>query len=174
MNWMELLQTEIESAYRATEKMAALVEAKDLAWKPATGSNWMTTGQLLKHLTGSCGHGFRGCITGDWGIPKGVDVKDLKPAEMLPPAEKLPTVASVAEAQELFRKDHQIVLEVLATCTEEKLAQTPTPFPWDPRPLMLGYRLLQMLDHLKQHKAQLFYYLKLQGKAVNTGTMYGM
>ena len=33
--------------------------------------------------------------------------------------------------------------------------------PWDPTPLVLGHRMLQMVDHLKQHKGQLFYYLSL-------------
>jgi hypothetical protein len=31
-----------------------------------------------------------------------------------------------------------------------------------------------MIGHLAQHKAQLFYYLKLQGKPVHTGHLYGM
>ena len=31
-----------------------------------------------------------------------------------------------------------------------------------------------MAEHLAQHKAQLFYYLKLQGKDVNTMHLYGM
>jgi len=38
----------------------------------------------------------------------------------------------------------------------------------------LGHRLLGMVGHLELHKAQLFYYLKLQGKPVNTMHMYGM
>ena len=31
-----------------------------------------------------------------------------------------------------------------------------------------------MVNHLNAHKAQLFYYLKLRGQAVNTLHMYGM
>ena len=40
--------------------------------------------------------------------------------------------------------------------------------------MLLGHRLLQMVDHLKQHKGQLFYYLKLQGKPVSTTDLWGM
>jgi hypothetical protein len=40
--------------------------------------------------------------------------------------------------------------------------------------MILGHRLLQMVDHLKSHKAQLFYYFKLQGKPVHTGHLWGM
>jgi hypothetical protein len=40
--------------------------------------------------------------------------------------------------------------------------------------MILGRRLLQMVDHLKAHKGQLFYYLKLQGKPVNTHDYWGV
>ena len=40
--------------------------------------------------------------------------------------------------------------------------------PWDPTEKLLGQHLLAMVDHLKIHRAQLFYYLKLLGKPVNT------
>jgi hypothetical protein len=39
------------------------------------------------------------------------------------------------------------------------------------RRIMNWTKLLQMVDHLKQHKGQLFYYLKLQGKILNTGDL---
>jgi len=38
----------------------------------------------------------------------------------------------------------------------------------------LGKHLLQMVQHLVQHKTQLYYYLKLMGRPVNTGHLYGM
>jgi hypothetical protein len=31
-----------------------------------------------------------------------------------------------------------------------------------------------MIDHLGQHKGQLFYYLKLRGQNVNTADLYGV
>ncbi len=174
MNWRELLKAEIESSYAVTEKLISLVDDADLGWRPSTGNNWMTTGQLLKHLTESCGAACRGFVTGDWGLPEGMKMEDLSPAEMLPPAEKLPTIASVAEAKQLLQNDKKIALETLATCSEEVLARQPAPAPWDPSEIFLGHRLLQMVDHLKQHKGQLFYYLKLQGVPVNTGSLWGM
>ena len=174
MNWQELLKSEIESTYKITEKLMDLVDEKLLNWKPSTGSNWMTTGQLLKHLTEGCGGAIRGVVTGDWGIPAGVDPSQMPPEEMLPPAEKLATVQSVAEAKKLLAADQQIALDTLAQCAEADLATKPAPVPWDPSPMVMGHRLLQMVDHLKQHKGQLFYYLKLQGKPVNTGNLWGM
>ncbi len=174
MNWKELLQTEIESTYKVTDRLMDLVENQQLNWKPATGTNWMTTGQLLKHITDGCGGAFKGCITGNWGMPQDANASDTPPEEGLPPAEKYPAVSSVAQAKQLLSEDLRITLDLLAQCREEQLATQPAPVPWDPTPMALGHRLLQMLEHLKQHKGQLFYYLKLQGKSVHTGNLWGM
>jgi len=71
MNWTELLNSEIETSYRTTQGLLDLVDPDQLDWKPATGSNWMTSGQLLHHLTDACGAPFRGFVTGDWGMRRG-------------------------------------------------------------------------------------------------------
>ena len=106
MNWTELLKNEIESVYNATDGLLDLVDEDSLDWKPSEGSNWMTVGQLLMHLTIACGAPMRGYVTGDWGLPEGVDINDfsqvrevigLSQEEDLPPAEKLPTIGSVSE-----------------------------------------------------------------------------
>lgn len=174
MNWTELLKAEIYSTYATTEKLLAFVDEKALNWKPSTGSNWMTTGQLLMHLTQACGAACRGFVTGDWGMPEGVDIHKIKPEEMLPPTEKLPSLESIAEAKRLIQEDQRLALEAVAACSEERLAREKAPAPWDPTEMVLGHRLLQMVDHLKQHKGQLFYYMKLQGKPVATGDLWGM
>ncbi len=62
---------------------------------------------------------------------------------------------------------------MLEKCSEEKLAGEAAPAPWDPTEMILGHRLLQMVEHLTCHKNQLFYYLKLQGKPVNTAHLWG-
>lgn len=38
--------------------------------------------------------------------------------------------------------------------------------------MTLFQQISHMIGHLGQHKGQLFYYLKLQGKDVNTMTLY--
>jgi hypothetical protein len=40
--------------------------------------------------------------------------------------------------------------------------------------VVLVSRPKQMVDHLFCHKNQLFYYLKLMGKPVDTGSLWGM
>jgi uncharacterized damage-inducible protein DinB len=171
MNWTELLKAEMQSAYTTTDKLLALVDDDALEWKPSTGRNWMTTGQLLRHIAEGCGVAFRAFITGDWGLPEGTDISEMA---QLPPAEKLPTLESVAEARRLLEQDKQLAFEMLASRGDEQLARDKAPAPWDPTEMVLGHRLLQMVDHLKQHKGQLFYYLKLQGKPVSTGDLWGM
>lgn len=174
MNWMELLRSQIERTYGATMRLLDLVEDASLGWKPSTGTNWMTTGQLLMHITTACGACFRGFVSGDWGLPAGVQADDLSSEEMLPPADKLPAVENVAQAKRLLAEDKRLALDMLAESGEERLANTTARAPWDPREITLGYRLLAMVSHLAQHKAQLFYYLKLQGKPVNTSHLWGM
>lgn len=170
MNWTELLKLETGYAFAITEKLVDMVSDSELGWKPPTGKNWMTVGQLLKHLAYSCGAGMKGFVTGDWGVPEG----DMDPENMLPPAEKLPTVESVAEAKKQLAADKQTAFDILASCDERSLDTKPAPAPWDPREIILGHRLLQMVEHLNSHKSQLFYYLKLMGKPVNTGHLWGM
>ena len=53
MKWTELLTGAVEENYKVTDALMAMVTDADLAWKPTEGTNWMTTGQLLFHLTGS-------------------------------------------------------------------------------------------------------------------------
>lgn len=174
MNWTELLKSSIEENYKATEGLFDFVDGENLDWKPETGQNWMNVGQLLLHITSACGAAFKGFATGDWGLPEGVSAEDMSPGDMLPPAEKMPSVSSVEEARHLLAQDKALALDVLETMGEETLATKPTTAPWDPQPMVLGRRLLGMAMHLGNHKAQLFYYLKLQGKPVNTMHMYGM
>jgi uncharacterized damage-inducible protein DinB len=174
MSWKELLKREIEQNYQVADALMDLVDDKDLRWKPPTGTNWMTTGQLLRHITDACGSAFRGFVTNDWGPALGgADPSQLSPEDMLPSAEKMPAVSSVREAKQLLREDKKVALAMLEKTTEQDLAERPAPAPWDQSRMILGHRLLQMVDHLNQHKGQLFYYLKLQGKPVDTGHLWG-
>lgn len=92
---------------------------------------------------------------------------------MLPSAEKMPTVTSVAEAKKLLAEDKKLAFEMLDANTEERFATEIAPAPWDQMECKLGERCLQMSHHLMQHKGQLFYYLKLMGKPVNTMNLWG-
>jgi len=174
MTMTEMIRGAIEYNYGVAEKLIDLVGNHELNWKPATGHNWMTTGQLLKHISNSCGEPIKGFVTGDWGFPAGVDPSQLPPEEMMPPAEKLPAVLNVAEAKQLLADDKKLALEMLSRCSEERLTTEMSAAPWDKMGMPLGQRMLEMVQHINQHKGQLFYYLKLQGKPVDTGHLWGM
>ena len=174
VNWTEFLKREIDTTYATTVRLMDKVDAGQLAWKPASGSNWMTLGQLLKHMTEGCGAGMKGLVTGDWGLPEGKRIEDLAPEEMFPPAEKLPMVTSVEQAKRLLLQDKTAALRVVEEAGEQDLCRKEITAPWsagkaDP----LGWQLYQMVAHLDRHKSQLFYYLKLQGKAVGTLDLWG-
>ncbi len=174
MKWKELLKEEMEYSYSATEKLMKMVEDADLEWKPAESNNWMTTAQLLQHITESCGLCFKGFITGEWVMPEGMEPADVDSEEMLPPAEKMYAVSSVEEALDKLNADREVAREMLAGIGEDELENRDAPAPWDPSEVKLGHRLLQMVAHLNSHKSQLYYYLKLQGKPVHTGHLWGM
>ncbi|NEX11874.1 MAG: hypothetical protein C1942_04135 [Prosthecochloris sp.] len=107
-----MIEKEITDVFRSTEQLIRIVDDSELDWKPSSGSNWMTTAQLLMHISTACG----------------VPIKDFIRGEPCRP-------------------------EVLSTNQ---------------------LRLLQITAHLNQRKTQLFYYLKLMGKAVSTRTLYGI
>ncbi len=174
LDWTRLLKDEVELTYATTLKLLDKVDANSLDWKPNSGSNWMTSGQLLQHITCACGAACKGFVTGDWGMPEGMKIEDLSPEDMLPPAEKMPAIGSVAETKKLLMEDRTVALQMIDQAGERDLANKRMAAPWAPgMEYPLGWHLLQMVQHLDRHKAQLFYYLKLQGKPVNTMDLWG-
>ena len=94
---------------------------------------------------------------------------------MLPPAETLPTIGSVAEARKLLAEDRAMAFSVVENAGEERLKNENSTAPWEPdNPRNLGLYCLNMVQHLDSHRHQLFYYLKLMGKDVNTMNLWGM
>jgi len=174
MDWKPLLSVEVEMSAAAAEKLIKKVDDSELGWKPSTGENWMTMAHLLEHLSRACGKEMKGFVTGDWGMPEGMDMENMKPEDMLPPADKLPKVDSVEQAVRQLHEDKQLALDMISQCSEDDLDNRKMTAPWGGPEQCLGHHLLNMADHLKQHKGQLFYYLKLQNKPVNTWHLYGM
>jgi len=175
MNWTQLITSEMEEVYAVTDKLMAMLNDEDLNWKPATGSNWMTSGQLLEHMTAACGMCCKGFVTGDWGLPEGVDFKDMPEEDMLPTAEKMPTVESVAAARKTLAEDRNVGLAMIEQAGEDKLGSKMMSAPWEPdNDKLLGKHMLDMVNHLSTHKAQLFYYLKLMGRPVDTKSLWGI
>jgi len=157
MDWKTILIEQVKDAYRTVEGLLELVEDEQLSWKPESGENWMTTGHLLNHMADACGSMFKGFITGEWEFE-----------------EDLGAVATVAEGREKMAADKALALELLEGLTDNDLTTRMVQAPWEKEARPLGYSLTLMVSHLEVHKSQLFYYLKLQGKDVNTALMWGM
>jgi hypothetical protein len=174
MNWKELLTRQTEQAYKVVIHLAGLCCDSELNWKPENENNWMTTAQLLYHTANSGGKPMKGFASGSWTSHEHIDSDKEKSKKMMPPAAAMTGVSSIDEALRLIDADKKLALETIAMVSEEDLASKPAHAPWDPEPVILGIRLLEMLEHLNQHKAQLFYYLKLQNKPVGTFDLYGL
>jgi uncharacterized damage-inducible protein DinB len=175
ITFKHVLLEEAEAIYAITEKLFRRVTDSDLSWKPVTGENWMTMGQLLMHCASfGCGKAIQGFVKGDWGMPEGVGPEDLDAAQHVPPAAALPCVESVAQALELLANDRSLTLRCIGDVEEAELLAKRFTAPWGGREISLFQHLLLMIAHLTQHKGQLFYYLKLMGKDVNTSDLWGV
>ncbi len=176
MNWTKLLEDEIEIAYRTTAALLDKVDRGSLDWKPASGSNWMTTGQLLRHIGSACGAPCRGFVLGDWGLPPGKTLADLTTEEMMPPAEKLPAVASVREAEKLLAEDKATAPDAISQAGEHELAAREVALPWAPAnaAMPLGRHLLRVVQHLERHKTQLVLLPQAPGKICRYDRFVGL
>ena len=174
MNWTDLLTSQTRLTFKATEGLLDMVEDDELDWRPSSGENWMSTGQLLFHLAFACGFSFRGFLTGDWTPPE-VYLEPEEGEEIVhQPAETLPGADKVAQVREMLASDLRLALASIEEAGEERLAGEMILAPWETEERVLGEQFLLMVQHLVQHKGQLFYYLKLQGKPVNSSHLWGM
>jgi len=174
MTLIELLKTQIEDTYRAADALLGIVENADLNWKPSEGENWWTIGQLLRHMTVSCGIWCKGFVTDVWDDADDVDYSKVPEGQQLPQADAYRSVENVAAARKALAADKVVALEVLAQTSSEELACKTAVAPWNPAPRILALRILDMIRHLESHKSQLYYYLKLMGKPVHTANLWGM
>jgi hypothetical protein len=174
MTLTEVLLAEAETTYVVAEKLFRRVADDELSWTPTTGKGWMTMGQLLMHCASfGCGKAIQGFVRGDWGLEQGTDVEDVAAQDRVPPAAALPSVVSVDQALALLASDRDLALGCIAAAGEENLLRRRSVAPWGGPEVPLFLQLLHMIAHLAQHKGQLFYYLKLMGKDVTTGDLWG-
>jgi uncharacterized damage-inducible protein DinB len=171
MTLTQVLLAEAEANYAIAERLFRRVTDDELTWTPPAGRDWMTMGQLLMHCASfGCGKAIRGFVEADWG-PGG---DDSSQQDHVPPAAALPSVLSVRQALELLAADRRLALRCIGAAGEANLLRRSVAAPWGGPEVSLFQQLLHMIDHLAQHKGQLFYYLKLMGRDVNTGDLWGV
>jgi len=120
-----------------------------------------------------CGKAVQGFVRGDWGLPEGQDPEGADATRHVPPEAALPSVTSVEQALDLLANDRMLALRCIREAEENELLVKKLAAPWGGPELTLFQHLLLMIAHLAQHKGQLFYYLKLMGKDVNTSDLWG-
>jgi hypothetical protein len=74
----------------------------------------------------------------------------------------------VDEARRLLTADRELSLRLLSEVGDDRLIDERIAAPWGGPERTLFQHCNEMIWHLGQHKGQLYYYLKLQGKPVNT------
>jgi uncharacterized damage-inducible protein DinB len=174
MTLTQVLLEEAEATYAIAERLFRRVTDQELSWTPPTGRSWMTVGQLLMHCASfGCGKAIQGFVKGDWGLPEGTDVDALTTQDHVPPAAALPSVVSVAQALELLAEDRSLAVSCILAAGEETLLGRRLAAPWGGAEVSLFQHLLRTVAHLAQHKGQLFYYLKLMGKDLDTRDLWG-
>jgi uncharacterized damage-inducible protein DinB len=171
----QVLLEEAEATYNVTEKLFGKVADEELMWKPAAGKNWMTVGQLLMHCANyGCGKAVQGFVKGEWDLTEDAELHDLDVEQQhIPPPAALSYVESVGQALELLLADRRLALRCIGEVEEADLLAKRFTAPWGGPELTLFQHLSLMIAHLAQHKGQLFYYLKLMGKDVNTSDLWG-
>lgn len=81
-----------------------------------------------------------------------------------------PTVESVDEARRILAEVRDLSMKLHSNVNDERLLGQRSAPPWGGPARTLFQHCNEMVWHLGQHKGQLFYYLKLQGKPVKPTT----
>ena len=153
-----------EGIYKAARGLIQLTPENKLGFKPKDGL--MTIAQVLKHLTTSLGAGLSMAINNSW--------PDITQDEMFPPAEKMPKSNSAAEALKEIDRDWELLKQEIEKITDGEFNQNKINVPWMPFPMTILELMMQAMEHLSNHRMQLFTWLKLSGEELNTGHLYGM
>jgi hypothetical protein len=64
--------------------------------------------------------------------------------------------------------------ETFKNLTEEDFNSRIVQAPWEPRPRPLLDFMMQTMEHLSNHRMQLYIWLKLSGEKLDTRHLYGM
>jgi DinB superfamily len=162
----ECVRRKVGESIERTDHLIQLVPGHQLDWRPsqpASGSAVADLGHLLGHLL-DCTAGFCAALSG--AFPRELD--DFSRLRLLP----VNRSCSPQEARERIRLYGQSIHRGFEICTDSALARrVPTVFVPEGEELLT--LLLGNLEHLTNHKYQLFFYLKTLGVPVATPDLYG-
>ena len=155
-----VFQSKLESQIERTQHLIHLIPRDKLEWRPSTDA--FRVCDLLGHLL-DCLAGFCAALCA------------AKPAELAHFAElrELPVnhCCGIDEARQRISEYNSRIAEGFAVLSDEDLAgRLKTVFSSEGEPILTI--LLNNLEHLINHKYQLFFYLKLMGEPVGTPDLY--
>jgi len=154
----------IEGYYKAVRGLIKLTPKDKLNFKPMDGV--MTVAQVLKHLASGLGASLAMALADNWPqVPEG---------EMLPPTEKMPKSNSVEEALKEIDDDWELLKAEFEKITDGEFIGNKVNVPWMPFPMTILEYMMQAMEHVSNHRMQLFIWLKLSGEKLHTGHLYGM
>ncbi|MBI4641582.1 MAG: DinB family protein [Candidatus Tectomicrobia bacterium] len=150
MSAVTAYRSQVERLHKLTKKLMSLAPDQP-DWKP--GENFMSLGDLLNHLSG---------------INRAI-IRSVKGPDAVPPVgpDKAVTAqAAISRMEEGFAAAIKVLDELpesdyLNKEVETQIYKGP-----------LYGMLSRIVEHQTNHKMQLFFYLKLLGKPVNTQTLY--
>ena len=145
-----------------TEHLIRMVPASSLAWKPQTQTAAKDIGHLLGHLL-DCLAGF--CAVFFAAFPR--DLAHFTELQSL----QVNHACQPEEALARFREYTAHIDRGFALCTDDDLRRL-IPSVFVPEGESLATLLLGNLEHLINHKYQLFLYLKLLGLPVTSKDIY--
>jgi len=151
----------VMQSVRPAEKLISMVPTDKLDWRP--GPTFMSTGQVIFHLSDGLGVGLETMLSGKW-----------PPSEEMEAAMKLENMPSCSfqEALDRLAKDSRILRSTLDGITDADFTNRIVSVPWGWN-AKLEIMAVHFLVHFSHHKMQLFSYLKLLGLPVNTESLYG-
>jgi hypothetical protein len=162
---VESIAAKVFEAIERTEHLVSLVPAERLGWRPELPSNLPAAsdlGHTLGHLL-DCLSGF--CAAFHAAFPE--ELADFTELRALP----VNHACSVDEAKRSIKIYSEQIERGFRCCTDAYLTRRiPTVFL--PEGETLTTLLLGNLEHLLNHKYQLFFYLKLAGTVVNSQDLY--
>jgi uncharacterized damage-inducible protein DinB len=86
----------------------------------------------------------------------------------------MPKSNSAAEALKEIDRDWELLKQEMEKITDGEFNQNKINVPWMPFPMTILELMMQSMEHLSNHRMQLFTWLKLSGEELNTGHLYGM
>lgn len=157
----DCLLDKIHEQIERTERLVDILRPEQLSWAPEISGTWPIS-RLLGHLID--------CLAGFCAVLAAVHPQTLSHFAKLReiPMNRPYTAAEAAQHIAIFRAH---IDQGFAVLRDEDLARrTPTVFVQSGEPILT--LLLGNLEHLINHKHQLFVYLKLLGVSVGTKDLY--